>query len=95
MRVRRHKNIVSLWIKSTGTAIAKIKSKNEGLDFATIFAYSLTEWQLNCSNLQMKIISSIDYDFNSSVISSSNQASDWNDIVPESMMEIVANKVCK
>ena len=59
------------------------------------YLLSLNKWEINCQNLTMKLITSADYEKNGKVLSGSeNVHKEFSQIIPESLMDVAASKLC-
>lgn len=90
--VAKEGSVIKFWTKT------KIKSKtliNNGKNTTYTNVKQLMLLACDCSNKVFKIYSSIFYDSKGKVIHNSNDETDWENIVPETVMEAIFNKACE
>ena len=92
---RPSKNVVRVWIRWDFTekgvlAVVGVSGKKyENLSWEVI------SWEINCAEKKYRLLSSTRYDHKGSVISSKGTPSEWRFIIPESVITILYEEVCK
>lgn len=81
---------IKIWIKVEKKSKTIIKN-GKSLNYTNVKSLILAEFDYNSK--QFKFCSAINYDSNGKVLQSSDDESDWENIIPESVIETVYNKV--
>jgi hypothetical protein len=92
---RPSKNVVRVWTrwdfteKGVLTMVGEFGKKYENL------SWSVISWEIDCAEKKYRQLSSTRYDHKGSVISSRGTPSEWRFIIPESVITILYEEVCK
>lgn len=89
------KNIFKVWFRTEETDLSKYKESMSftGLDYKN-YAYSMSEWQIDCNINKFSSVQYIDYDDNGSIISSSTYKINYNSPIPETIADTIVNSIC-
>ena len=106
-RVTRSGNVIEVWIKSSGTLIKEsyfqgyvenpgLFPATEASDFQSNYSYSLTRYVIKCKEYQFGSITAQHYRNNGAPIGASSAPTPLNyEIIPDSLMDTTASKLCK
>ena len=85
-----------VWIKSVSKNLESVSKTGKKVSLPNGYRLMLQEY--NCSDRQTRMLSLTDYNSNGDVFSSHKFESyeiEWVDVLPDSVGEILLNKVCK
>ncbi len=97
-----NKNIIRVWVKRIYNEDGKteifslVKSIGQALDNPDILSHDVSMYELDCVNEKSRFNDSNIYDKKGSVLySRSNYIGEWNNIIPDSVVETLKIAVCK
>lgn len=96
-------NVVRFWGKEIPSETAKKENMVElGIKYLGYLDGKFMKYsshkvlaEINCSKKQIRTLSYVFYDSEGNIIGSFNESSHWVSIVPESIVELAANKLCR
>ena len=96
-------NVVRFWGKEIPSETAKKENMVElGIKYLGYLDGKFMKYsshkvlaEINCSKEQIRTLSYVFYDSEGNIIGSFNESSHWVSIVPESIVELAANKLCR
>lgn len=105
-KVTRSGDIIEVWIKSSGIFVKENKIRmyvenpslfpaNEAEDFQSTYSYSLIKHAIKCKEYQSGLITGTDYRNNGTPIGLSSTRTPFHEIVPGTLMDVTASKLCK
>ncbi len=59
------------------------------------YSYQQHFLEINCSTDEIRMVSSVDYNKDDNILATSDSATEWRRVVPESIIEKLFNIVCK
>jgi hypothetical protein len=92
--IKRRGPVVSVWEKWLPIGETNRQRRADSLSMPT-FAYQIERSEYHCTKKQLRNVRTVLYDTEGRIIDSSDEADAWEDVVPDSIGEVISDAVCR